>query len=262
MELCARLCRVSKVLEKKMSDYERYGDYNDIEDDLPKSKNPVLIILKILTAIICIGVVGLLGFRLFIFNNYPDSVEKLYFNDVLTEHYNANGGNITVKTQKLLVPYDDNKEGNFFCDYLYLIDEIDQLQITVRYNKSLIENLSAELGVALDDMSADLFSYSLVACNGKIDDSKPDDDESNFSTRTYNVECDVFDSDIMYRYHKLVFDGVEFDLESPNSEPYWMCLEIKLKDHDNGKVYKVFIYRNNAEFNKFDDYKLSSKERP
>ena len=88
-----------------MSDYERYGDYNDIEDDLPKSKNPVLIILKILTALICIGVIALLAFRLIIFNNYPESVKKVYFNDVLTKHYNANDGNIIVKTQNFNTHY-------------------------------------------------------------------------------------------------------------------------------------------------------------
>lgn len=250
MELCARLCRVSKVLEKKMSDYERYGDYNDIEDDLPKSKNPVLIILKILTAIICIGVVGLLGFRLFIFNNYPDSVEKLYFNDVLTEHYNANGGNITVKTQKLLAPYDDNEEGNFFCDNLYLIDEIDQLQITVRYNKSLIEDLSLQLKTELDDMNAELFDFKLVASFGEGD------------MRTYStVSNSVFDSSAIYRYHKLVFDGVEFDTEMQGS-PYWIRLEISLRADASRDTYKIPIYQNEERYSDFKIYELSSEERP
>ena len=112
-----------------MSDYERYGDYNDVEDDLPKSKNPIIIILKLLIALICVGVIGILGFRLIIFNYYPDSVKNVYFNDALTEHYDERDGDIVIKTQKLLAPYDDNVNGNFFCDNLYLVDEIDQLQI-------------------------------------------------------------------------------------------------------------------------------------
>ena len=233
-----------------MSDYERYGDYNEIEDDLPKSKNPVLLILKILTAIICIGVVGLLGFRLIIFNNYPDSVEKVYFNDTLTEHYNAKEGNITVKTQKLLAPYDDNKAGNFFCDNLYLIDEINQLQITVRYNKSLVDDISKKLGVEIDDMSADLFDFRLVASFGEGD------------IRTCGSLSDsVFDSFVMYRYHKLVFDGVEFDTEKEGA-PYWIRLEVTLKSAPEGESYKIPIYQNEEKYSSFEIHKLTSKEKP
>lgn len=233
-----------------MSDYERYGDYNDIEDDLPKSKNPVLIILKILTALICFGVIALLAFRLIIFNNYPDSVGNLYFNDKLTAHYNENNGKIVVKTQKLLAPYDDNKEGNFFCDHLYLIDEINQLQITARYNKSLIENLSAELGVKLDDMSDDLFDFCLVASFGEGD------------MRIYDtVSASVFDSNSMYRYHKLVFDGVEFDTEKEGA-PYWIRLEITLKSDPSRESYKIPIYQNEESYSNFEIHKLSGKEKP
>ena len=35
-----------------MEDLERYGDYNDIEDDMPKGKNSLGIILKIFVGII------------------------------------------------------------------------------------------------------------------------------------------------------------------------------------------------------------------
>ena len=233
-----------------MSDYERYGDYNDIEDDLPKSKNPVLIVLKIITALICAGVIALLAFRLIVFNNYPDLVKNVYFNDILTEHYNANEGKIVVKTQKLIAPYDDNKEGNFFCDHLYLIDEIDQLQITARYNKSLIKDLSAELGVELDDMSDDLFDFCLVASFGEGD------------MRTYrNVSASVFDHNLLYRYYKLVFDGVEFDTEKEGA-PYWIRLEITLKSDPTRESYKIPIYQNEESYNDFEIHKLSGKEKP
>ena len=62
-----------------MEDMERYGDYNDIEYDSPKNKGAVLTVLKILTALICISVIGILAFRMILFNSYPESVSKIYF---------------------------------------------------------------------------------------------------------------------------------------------------------------------------------------
>ena len=233
-----------------MSDYERYGDYNEVEDDLPKSKNPIIIILKLLTALICVGVIGILGFRLIIFNYYPDSVKNVYFNDALTEHYYERDGDIVIKTQKLLAPYDDNVNGNFFCDNLYLVDEIDQLQITVRYNRSLIDTIANELKIELDDKSSDLFDFRLVAsfCEGDM--------------RTYDTVSDtVFDSFIMYRYHKLIFDGVEFDTETQGA-PYWIRLEVVLKSDPSGKAYKIPIYQNEESYSDFEIYELSGEEKP
>lgn len=255
------LSRAKNEQEFIMSDYERYGDYNEIEDDAPKSKNPVLLILKILTAVICVGVIGLLAFRMIAFKSYPDSVKDVYFNDELTAHYNEKNGDITVLTQSLRAPYDDKDAGNFFCDHLYLIEDINQLQITLRYNESTIEKLSAELGVALDDMDPDLFSFSLSACMGLIDPAGPDKEE-NFLLERYELVSDkVFDSKLMYRYHKLIFDGVEFNTDS-ECAPYWIRLEITLKDHDNGKTYMVPIYENNEKLHDFKEYKLGKDERP
>ena len=237
-------------MEFKMSDYERCGDYNEVEDDLPKSKNPIIIILKLLTALICVGVIGILGFRLIIFNYYPDSVKNVYFNDALTEHYYERDGDIVIKTQKLLAPYDDNVNGNFFCDNLYLVDEIDQLQITVRYNRSLIDTIANELKIELDDKSSELFDFRLVASFGEDD------------MRTYDTVSDtVFDSFIMYRYHKLIFDGVEFDTETQGA-PYWIRLEVVLKSDPSGKAYKIPIYQNEESYSDFEIYELSGEEKP
>ena len=74
-----------------MSDYERYGDYDDIEEDLPKSKNPVVIALKIMIFAVCVGVIGLIAFRMIAFNSYPASVKNVYFNESLTGYYNEKG---------------------------------------------------------------------------------------------------------------------------------------------------------------------------
>ena len=245
-----------------MSDYERYGDYDDREEDEPRSKSPVLLTLKIITAILCVGVIALIAFRMISFNKYPDSVKNLYFNDILTEHYNEKDGNISVKTQTLRAPYDDKDLGNFFCDYLYLIDDIDQLQITLRYNKSTIDRLSAELKTELDDMDPDLFNFSLVACYGKLDPNGPDKEENWNLVRYDAAESVAFDSQLMYRYHKIVFDGVDYNIDTEGAAPYWIRLEVSLKGYDNGKVYNVCIYENNDILHEFRDYKLGKEDIP
>ena len=245
-----------------MSDYERYGDYNETEEDIPKSKSPALLVLKILTAVICIGVIGILAFRMFTFSSYPSSVKDVYFNDKLAAHYNENDGNIIVKTQQLRAPYDDKDLGNFFCDYLYLVEDIGQLQITLRYNKSTVERLSEELGVQLDDMSENLFSFALVACEGMIDEGGKDTEENWILKRYDTVSNSVFDSQLMYRYNKLVFDGVDFDTESEIGNPYWIRLEITVNGDESGKVYMVPIYENNSTLHTFTEYKLGKDEKP
>ena len=67
-----------------MDDLERYGDYNEYEDDIPKSKSKVVLVLKILIAVVCVSVIGLFAFRMIMFNYYPESVKNIYFTDKLT----------------------------------------------------------------------------------------------------------------------------------------------------------------------------------
>ena len=247
-----------------MSDYERYGDYDDIEEDLPKSKNPVVITLKIMIFVVCIGVIGIIAFRMIAFNSYPKTVSNVFFNDVLTSYYNEKNGEVEIKTQKLSAPYDDEDEGNFFCQYLYVIDDIDQLQITVRYNTSTVEKISKKLGIELDEDSYDLFSYRLCASYG---------DEWKM---VGELTAKNFDSKLMYRYEKLVFDNVDISLDSIGS-PYWIRLEVLVngcgkdwpaveeKVNDASQMSHFFmipICENNDKYSSFKDYKLSGKEKP
>ena len=231
-----------------MSDYERYGDYNEIEEDAPKSKNPVMLILKIITAVICIGVVGFLAFRLFIFNAYPDSVKNLYVNDALRGHYESVGDEIEIKTQGLRYPYDDEDEGNFFCDYLYVIPEANQLQITVRYNTSTLTRIAEKYGKTISEDDTNAFVYRLYASHGEDD------------VRVYETVSDKIDaSQLMYRYSKLVFDGVELDTKE-GGMPYWIRLEIFIDGVEMKEPYMVAIYENNVDNSSFTAYKLNGSE--
>ena len=238
-----------------MDDLERYSDYNDYEeDDEPKKKGVVGLIFKILIAAVCILVIGVLGFRLVIFNNYPDNIKNIYFNETLTAYYEKTGGNIGAITQNLRAEYDDPDEGNFFCDNLIAIKDINQLQISARFNTSLMANIQKEYGVELDPDAENLFTFKLSV----LPLSKKDG--TAYPTATATVSPVVAqDKMLMYRYYKLVFDGVDFSLEG--EDEIWIRLEIFINGVEMEKPYMVLVYEDTKDA-RFEDYVLSSKEKP
>lgn len=234
-----------------MDDFERYSDYNEYEDDEPRKKSAVGLILKILVAVVCILVVGVLAFRLIIFNNYPDSVKNIYFNEKLEAYYNETDGNIGALTQNLRAEYDDPDEGNFFCDNLIVIPSINQLQLSVRYNVSLMESIKEKYGVELDADADDIFDFRLSV----IPLSKNDGTAIKTGELTYKST----DKMMMYRYYKLVFDDVDLSLEG--EDEIWIRLEIFINGVEMKDPYMILVYEDTADA-VFEDYKLSSKEKP
>lgn len=230
-----------------MDDLERYGDYNEI-DDAPRSKNPIAIIIKILVVTIIVTVVGVLGFRIALFNYYPEEMKTIYFNDTLSEYYNSVDGNIGAKTQSLRAPYDDEEEGNFFCDNLIVIEGADQLQLSLRYNVSVAENIMSTYGIESFDVESDFLTLRLVDNYGRV-----------YSDLSYMGS----DSLMMYRYKKLVFDGVELSDTGDGKYPEWIRLEIFINGQSQDKPFAMVpVYENNEVYNIFEDYELSSKEVP
>ncbi|MBQ8689765.1 MAG: hypothetical protein IJ515_05325 [Clostridia bacterium] len=235
-----------------MEDIERYSDYNEYEDDIPKSKNPILLILKILIAVVCIGVIGIFAFRLVVFNYYPDSMKNLTFNEALTAYYNSTDGEINALTQDLRAPYDDPKVGTFFGDNLIIIEGANQIQCSVRFNRAILEDLEEEYGVELEAGDVNLLSFRL--------------------TRNHETEDGVFvpigtlshvetDSFIMYEYYKVVFDDVDL-LRGKEGEVKWLALEITVAGVEREEPYRIAIYENNDEYSSVEEYKLSEEEHP
>ena len=145
-----------------MDDFERYGDYNEIDDEPPKRRNFVTLIIKLAAALVIIAVVGVVGVRMFIFDHYPAEMRKLYFTPALTDYYNSADGMFTPLTQNLRAPYDNADEGNFFCDHLIIVPEAGHLQICLRYNKSIVSSLEENYGFSgFDIYNEEQFSFRL-----------------------------------------------------------------------------------------------------
>ena len=233
-----------------MEDMERYGDYNEVDE--PPRKSPFMLIIKILIGVFCLSVIGLLAFRMILFDYYPDSMKSLHFNEELTEFYRDTEGDIGAKTQELRFPYDDPDEGNFFCDNLLVIPGADQLQVSLRYNNSICELFLEKYGVDISELGLDAFEIRLVR-----DPLEEGDPITVGSLSEKSVQ-----SLMMYHYGKLVFDGVDLGLDEGEDKVEWLRLELELLGAKEKTVFAVPIYENNESYSELEEYKLSAKERP
>ena len=236
---------------------ERYGDYNEI-DEVPGKSNPVALVIKILILLVCISVAGILLFRIALFNYYPSDMKELYYTDSLNGYLSENG-TAKVETQSLRFPYDDADKGNFFSDNVFYVREAGQLQLSVRYNLSLIEDIEEKYGVKLDP-SDDIFEFTLAKTEqGYIADK--DDLDNEFPTETVGKLCDVkSDSLLMYRYYKLSFDEVDFCLDQGDPNISWIRLEIRIKGVEMKEPYMLLIYENHDAYAIFDTVENISGE--
>jgi len=233
-----------------MEDIERYSDYNEVDEAPGTSKNPVSTLLKVLVIALCLLVVGVIVFRVILFNYYPRKIKNIYFDEELTEYYILQDSRINAKTQTLRAPYDDPDFASFFADNLIIVEDVGQLQLSVRYNSSVFDTIEEKYGVRLDGESNELFTF-------RLERVPFDTTEQPYSIGT--LEYSDTDSLLMYTYYKLVFDGVEFlDADTPD----WIRLKITLNGVPSAEPYYILIYENTDEYSAFSEYKLSGKERP
>ncbi len=245
-----------------MDDMERYGDYNEI-DEPPRGKSPLGRVIKALIALLCVFVVGFMAFRIVMFNYYPAEMKNIYFNDTLADYYNLTEGDIGAKTQKIRFPYDHAERGRFFSDHLIVVPEIGQLQVTLRYNRSLISDLEEEYGVDLDE-EGELFTFVIARDpreNPKEDALEKDEVSDVIAERVGVLTVNETASFMLYNYHKLVFDGIDFGSDTePTVE--WLRVEVYVNGIELDEPIMLLVYENNAAYAKFSDYELSKKEKP
>ena len=69
---------------------------------------------------------------------------------------------------------------------------------------------------------------------------------------------------MMYRYLRLVFDGVDlFEREDGSAPSAWMRVDVYVAGATDGEPFaKLAVYENSEEYNIFKDYIPSRKERP
>ena len=184
--------------------------------------------------IVClIALFAALLFRIYIQEQYPEESVRMVFTEQLTEYYNATD-DFKVYTQKIRAPYDDNNDGNFFAEELYVVPNADHLQVTLRYSDAALERIAKAYGKTEPLVPSEgLFRYVLTASYNS--------DESGNDFRTYESAYCKETSAYMYHYDKLAFDGAEFDGAA------WMRVDIYLAGEE--KLFgSIIVYESNFEY--------------
>ena len=242
-----------------MEDMERYGDYNEVDEAPGGGKNPVVMVLKGLVIAVCLLVVGVILFRIFLFNSYPDEIKKLIFTPALEVYYAAEDGDIKLYTQSTEVRYDDPQEGNFFFDCLVIAPEADHLQVAIRYNTSLMDSIKSKYGIAIDPNAdpTEIFEFTLVKTRpGYV---QTEDDEVVPVESVGRLVGTATADSLMYRYCKLAFDGVDFGLDEGESAVAWFRLDITIKGVEMKEPYSLPVYQSAL---KLEERELASNEVP
>ena len=117
-----------------------------------------------------------------------------------------------------------------------------------------MESIEEKYKVKLSANNKENFEFSLVISPFK------DNEKGEVFVKTGSLSYKGFDKMMMYRYYKLVFDGVDFNYD----EQYWISLEIRINGVEmKDGPYRVLIFQKQKEgAPAIKDYKLSSKERP
>ena len=193
-------------------------------------------------------------FRIYIAEHYPKDTVRMVFTPALTEYYHENEGAITAETQNIRFPYDSADDGNFFASGLIVVKDAGNLQVTVRYNESSLSKVAAFYKLAQTPTPEDgLFRYTLTASY------KTENKDGDY--RTYTSSYLSEDAAYMYRYGKLVFDGVEFE------DAVWMRIDIYYGEEEKPFGH-ICVYESEASDGEnivkmpFSVYKIDEEDLP
>lgn len=177
-----------------MADYERYGDYNDIGDETPGGRRPVLRLFRWLVALTLFLFVGFLLFRLIVAEYYPRDLRRFRMTSALTAYDETH--DLSPEKMKIRVPYDNNVRASFIADNLLVERGAGAVQFTLRLSRYTMTRLSETLG----------------------EDAGQKPDESRFIVRLtdnlgnrYEKTDEHGRSYLWYRAVKYCFDGVKLD---------------------------------------------------
>ena len=139
-----------------------------------------------------------------------------------------------------------------------VVDGADQLQVSLRLNVSTIEAIEEKCG--LSGLSRDHLDYLSFRLVDMVTNENGEDEIRVLSEGQVVAEEGL----MMYRYLRLVFDGVDlFDRADGTAPSAWMRVDVYVKGAADSEPFtSLAVYENNAEYNLFKDYALSRKERP
>ena len=152
---------------------------------------------KILKTVMITGIFlfcGMFILRIILSDYWPAEAKEIYANSVLDAAYSESGLPPEAFTQDPVTPYDNKDRAHFFFRFFVLIPDAKQIQLTLRYNDSTLEDIKNDM--KLDDLPTGddaRFSYYLRDESGKV----------------YAHSSATYSHFMIYNYRRVVFDNVD-----------------------------------------------------
>ena len=176
-------------------EYKEYIETHDgYKRETPKAVKIIKLILKISLAVVIAAIIAVPVARMIILDTHPEKMEDYYFTDEVFEYYMTKPEELSL--YELNVGQNFTDLGYFFTFFTRLTTsadgEISQIQITVRYNDSTVENFNEEYETDYE-AGTDIFEFVLA------------DDKGNYYSPSKILEAEK--SNLNYR--KLIFEDID-----------------------------------------------------
>lgn len=152
---------------------------------------------KILKTVLITGIFlfcGMFILRIMLSEYWPAEAKAVYENSVLDAAYSEEGLPPEAFLQTPVTPYDNKNKAHFFFNHFVVIPDAKQIQLTLRYNDSTLEDIKNDMKLdALPAGDDARFSYYLRDASGKV----------------YAHSSANYSHFMIYNYRRVVFDNVD-----------------------------------------------------
>lgn len=214
--------------------FDEFGKEDDSwRPDIPKYRKILKKAFSVLFICFVFGLIALMSVRL-ISSKPPRSMKKMVFNEITESGYNTYGEDFSV--QHILASESFNDDGMpedsmFSVSMITYAPQIEQLQVTLRYNKRALNYLKAEYPDA-KDVTGEYYRFALCDNNGV-----------KYTSYSYTSA-----SKTGYEYRRLVFENVSLkDVSEIKLHVYYVNQESK-----EAPRHTLCVYRYDFAVNKYD----------
>ena len=174
-------------------------------------------VFKGLLTLLIVSVVGILAFRIIDSKIVPSKVKTLTPNEKLCEVYEKYDGKLSIYYQDQgKYTREDKNYGYFANEGAVIIEEAQQLQVTISYNNSTLEHTKNDYRLSERPSRDDqVYSVSLRIMYDLTPENKEDNDGKTESAVRYERIMPTGDlishKKTLYNYRKAIFDNVVID---------------------------------------------------
>jgi hypothetical protein len=155
--------------------------------------------------------VGFIVWRVYFSTIPPKGITRLSVNDALAGAFEKRGGDLELFRQEQPGTTQTKENYGYFTvvDYV-IIPEAGQVQVLIRYNKSMPRHVYEDFELdRIPEATPELFDFTLVKTVDLTPDDKKDNNDPDFLDEVRLTPTTIIsDTTILYNYRRVVFDDV------------------------------------------------------